>query len=449
MALLHRHSTSKRAHNKASKRGKAGRNPAMEAERSSEPFTPASFAQATDVADLVANRRKLKRDLLVMRILTIVLLIAAIGVACFPLALQYKSGRELAATAATSASHVAGWPAAKTKEALAAAREYNRKLAESGQPVLGEAVDPFSSAQGGSRASGEDSISKEDKEYQSLLDTGNEVMGTITVPKQSINLPIYHGTSEEALASGAGHLYGTSLPAGGKSTHSVITGHRGLVEAMMFTRLDEMKKGDFFYIEVMGETLGYEVDKISVILPDDTSKLRIVPGEDRVTLMTCTPYGVNTHRLLVSGHRMASPVPAPGPNAVLDVRNISIAIGVDVLALGLFIIWLTCRHKTARIMRHAAFWPWMRRKGEGSNDTLGGADGTTGVDGSADVTGANSLDSSANPTGAADAADPVNVTAASAVAGNSESNQTPSNHTANEGSLPPLSPLPPTAKSAA
>ena len=84
---------------------------------------------------------------------------------------------------------------------------------------------------------------------------------------------------------------------GGKSTHSVITGHRGLVEALMFTRLDEVKEGDFFYIEVMGETLGYKVDRISVILPDDTSKLKIVPGEDRVTLMTCTPYGVNTHRL--------------------------------------------------------------------------------------------------------------------------------------------------------
>ena len=134
-------------------------------------------------------------------------------------------------------------------------------------------------------------------------------MGTIKVPKQSINLPIYHGTSEEALASGAGHLYGTSLPVGGKSTHSVITGHRGLVEAMMFTRLDEVKKGDFFYIEVMGETLGYKVDNISVILPDDTSKLRIAPGEDRVTLMTCTPYGVNTHRLLISGHRVSIPAP--------------------------------------------------------------------------------------------------------------------------------------------
>ena len=188
--------------------------------------------------------------------------------------------------------------------------------------------------------------------------------------KQSINLPFYHGTSEEALASGAGHLYGTSLPVGGKSTHSVITGHRGLVEALMFTRLDEVKEGDFFYIEVMGETLGYKVDRISVILPDDTSKLKIVPGEDRVTLMTCTPYGVNTHRLLISGHRVAIPMPAPEPNDVLDARNIALGVGLGILAAGLFIIWLARRHKAARIIRHGAFWPWMRRKGESANDTL-------------------------------------------------------------------------------
>ena len=100
----------------------------------------------------------------------------------------------------------------------------------------------------------------------------------------------------------------------------------------MFTRLDEVKEGDFFYIEVMGETLGYKVDRISVILPDDTSKLKIVPGEDRVTLMTCTPYGVNTHRLLISGHRVAIPMPAPEPNDVLDARNIALGVGLGILA---------------------------------------------------------------------------------------------------------------------
>lgn len=121
---------------------------------------------------------------------------------------------------------------------------------------------------------------------------------------------------------------------------------------------------------VMGETLGYKVDRISVILPDDTSKLKIVPGEDRVTLMTCTPYGVNTHRLLISGHRVAIPMPAPEPNDVLDARNIALGVGLGILAAGLFIIWLARRHKAARIIRHGAFWPWMSRKGESANDTL-------------------------------------------------------------------------------
>lgn len=256
-------------------------------------FVPTPFDEVIDISDLVAERRRLQRNLWAMRIITIVLLIAAIAVACFPLALQFESDRNLAATTATTAKEVAGWPYPQAKDKLTAARAYNKKLAESGQPILGEAVDPFSAAQGGSQASGEDSASKKDKEYQSLLNTGNGVMGAIKVPKQSINLPIYHGTSEEALASGAGHLYGTSLPVGGKSTHSVIT-----------------------------------------------------------------------------GHRVAIPMPAPEPNDVLDARNIALGVGLGILAAGLFIIWLARRHEAARIIRHGAFWPWMRRKGESANDTL-------------------------------------------------------------------------------
>lgn len=376
MALLHRRSTSKRASQKMRENNAvmpddtSANDNVSSARPEPTAFVPTPFDEVIDISDLVAERRRLQRNLWAMRIITIVLLIAAIAVACFPLALQFESDRNLAATTATTAKEVAGWPYPQAEDKLTAARAYNKKLAESGQPILGEAVDPFAAAQGGSQASGEDSASKKDKEYQSLLNTGNGVMGTIKVPKQSINLPFYHGTSEEALASGAGHLYGTSLPVGGKSTHSVITGHRGLVEALMFTRLDEVKEGDFFYIEVMGETLGYKVDRISVILPDDTSKLKIVPGEDRVTLMTCTPYGVNTHRLLISGHRVAIPMPAPEPNDVLDARNIALGVGLGILAAGLFIIWLARRHTAARIIRHGAFWPWMRRKGESANDTL-------------------------------------------------------------------------------
>ena len=318
------------------------------------PMTGAtSFAAAIDTTDILTERRRLMRNLIIMRVVTILLLVAAIAVAGFPLALQFHSGMELAKTTASSAKAVSGWPYPQAEDALKAARAYNAKLAQSGQPVLGEAADPFTAAAGGSHASGDDSASKKDKEYQSLLDSGNGVMGAVKVPKQSIDLPIYHGTSEQALAAGSGHLYGSSLPVGGTDTHAVLTGHRGLVEALMFTRLDEMEVGDFFYVKVMGETLGYRVDRITVIEPDDTSQLRIVPGEDRVTLMTCTPYGVNTHRLLVSGVRQAIPNPIPQiKDAPKDSRLwTAVAAGVP-LVVGLATI--AARHRPWRRMRHAS-----------------------------------------------------------------------------------------------
>ena len=177
------------------------------------------------------------------------------------------------------------------------------------------------------------------------------------IPEISVDLPIYHGTSESALASGAGHLYGSSLPVGGASTHSVITGHRGLVEAMMFTRLDEMKVDDYFYIDVMGETLGYRVDRIEVIEPDDTSRLKIVEGEDRVTLMTCTPYGVNTHRLLVSGVRAAIPGDIPPIEEAPHDPRVAAAIAVSGTLLPLLLLVAFLRRGPWNPMRHGARWP--------------------------------------------------------------------------------------------
>ncbi|MBW3093694.1 class C sortase [Bifidobacterium sp. 82T10] len=347
--------------------------------RSAQPsFTQHTFAEVIDVTDVMIMRRKLRRSLIMMRVFAALLLVAAIAVAGYPLALQYRNAVELQRTSDAIAARVADWSPQKVHDELASAREYNKRLAASGQPVLGEAIDPFSSQAGGSQAKGEDTTSAKDKDYQSQLDTGGGVMGTIRVPKVSIDLPIYHGTSQEALASGAGHLYGTSLPVGGKSTHSVITGHRGLVEALMFTRLDEMQQGDFFYIEVMGETLAYQVDRISVIKPDDTRLLRVVDGEDRVTLMTCTPYGVNTHRLLVSGHRVAIPVPAPYPNDVIDGRTVGVAIGCGLLVVGwgtFAVVRRRRRERPVMAMRHAA--GDVRRDGNGD---VAGATGDAGGD---------------------------------------------------------------------
>lgn len=141
-------------------------------------------------------------------------------------------------------------------------------------------------------------------EYESILNmTDDGVMGSVEIPSIGVHIPIYHGTSVTVLEKGTGHLQGTSLPVGGESTHAVITGHSGLSNAKLFTDLEEMVEGDYFFIHVAGQTLAYKVDKISVILPTEMEQLGVYPGKDYVTLVTCTPYSVNTHRLLVRGVR--------------------------------------------------------------------------------------------------------------------------------------------------
>ena len=332
----------------------------MESETVGMGWRQPAFDEVIDVADEMRERRRNRRSMRMMYAIGALLIVAAICIGGFPAALQYRAAVELSRTSAQSARTIAGWPYPQADDAFAAAKSYNERLAVSGQPILGEAKDPFAAVQGGSRASETDdddgSASSKDEEYQGLLDSGGGVMGTIRIPKISVNLPIYHGTSQSALASGAGHLYGSSLPVGGKSTHAVITGHRGLVNATMFTRLDEMRVGDYFYLDVMGHMLGYQVDRISVIEPNDTSKLKIVPGEDRVTLMTCTPYGVNTHRLLVSAVRSSIPDVIPDESdAAKDARLIAIVAAVITLLLGLVLLWL--RRKPWHIRRHAAKWP--------------------------------------------------------------------------------------------
>ena len=168
-----------------------------------------------------------------------------------------------------------------------AADEYNAHLAETGTHFV---------------------LSDEEQEwYDSLLDPdGNGLIGYITISNINVYLPIYHGTSAGVLAVGVGNLEGTSLPVGGETTHTVLSAHRGLPSARLFTDLDEMQEGDTFSITVLDRTITYQVDQIRIVLPEETSDLAISFGEDYATLVTCTPYGVNTHRLLVRGHRIES-----------------------------------------------------------------------------------------------------------------------------------------------
>lgn len=317
------------------------------------------------LAERKAERRETRRSNF-FGILSILLITVSALVIGTPFAMRAAEQRQASTVSSESANTVAGWPYPKAKEALSAARAYNQRLAKTSQSVIGEAHDPFSSEGGGSKTSDtDDSLAVEDKEYQSLLDTGEGVMGTVRIPKISVNLPIYHGTGEDALARGVGHLYGTSLPAGGKNSHTVLTGHRGLVNAELFTRLDELRKGDYIYLEVMGETFGYKVDRISVIEPSDVSKLKVESGKDRITLMTCTPYGVNTHRLLVSGLRGKIPHPIPDPDAApKDLRTIAVRVGLvaggGVLAVWLWLGLLNPKRDRWMLIQHAGIRPdWM------------------------------------------------------------------------------------------
>ena len=177
--------------------------------------------------------------------------------------------------------------------------------------------------------------------YESTLDiTGTGIMGYITIEKIGVELPIYHGTSDGVLQVAAGHLEGTSLPVGGESTHAVISAHRGLPSAKLFTNLDQVEVGDTFTITVLDRVLTYEVDQISIVLPTEVDDLKVVDGKDYVTLMTCTPYGINTHRLLVRGHRVATPENLKHIRVTAEAFKIEPIITAPIIALPMLLVLL-------------------------------------------------------------------------------------------------------------
>ncbi|GAA1789255.1 class C sortase [Leucobacter iarius] len=178
-------------------------------------------------------------------------------------------------------------------EQLRAAHRYNAALSS------GVLLEPGSNV-----PTGNGTTSAPEYDYRKMLVTPNGIMARLQIPKISVDLPVYHGTSDETLLQGAGHLQGTSLPVGGTDTHAVITAHRGLAEATMFTRLDEIAVGDRFTVNVLGDVLSYRVVSTRVVSPEDTASLRQEPGRDLVTLITCTPLGINSHRILVTGERV-------------------------------------------------------------------------------------------------------------------------------------------------
>lgn len=190
---------------------------------------------------------------------------------------------------------------------------------------------------------------EEREEYERLLDvSGNGIMGYIEIPSIKVSLPIYHGVDEGILQIAVGHIEGTSLPVGGLGTHCVVSGHRGLPSAKLFTNLDELREGDLFLMRVLDETLTYEVDQILIVEPEDTSALEFEKGKDLCTLVTCTPYGINSHRLLVRGHRIENQETASSIRVTADAQQIEPVVVAPILAVPILLIlflWVLMHHR--------------------------------------------------------------------------------------------------------
>lgn len=229
-------------------------------------------------------------------------LLLAAGAFSWPYAA--KSWNDMLMQSLTSGYEQAESNGETEQEALKAADAYNETLYKTG----GQETMRLAPSGSGGTASIMGKKPNTDKEYESLLAGENGIMGSVRIPRIGVTQPIYHYATDEVLAKGTGHFYGSSLPVGGMNTHAVVTGHSGLMTSHMFDRLRELRKGDVFILSSFGRKCAYKVDDIRTVLPDRTESLRIMPGKDLATLVTCTPYGVNTHRLLVTGHR----VPAKG-----------------------------------------------------------------------------------------------------------------------------------------
>ncbi|MDM8246415.1 class C sortase [Collinsella tanakaei] len=223
-------------------------------------------------------------------ILPVLVILAGLLVLLYPTISNYLIEQNASRAVASYDQATVDLSAQEREQMLARAHAYNDALAaSSGAPTASEGGEPAQAVEA----------------YEDLLNlNGDGMMGYIIIPKMNVELPVYHGVEEKVLQVGVGHLSETSLPVGGESTHAALSGHRGLPSAKLFTDLDQMEEGDQFYIKILGETLAYEVHSIETVLPTETESLAIQPGEDLVTLITCTPYGINSHRLLVHAHRI-------------------------------------------------------------------------------------------------------------------------------------------------
>lgn len=230
-----------------------------------------------------------KKRISLSTIILFVILLVGLSVMLYPTVSDWWNSRVQSQAIATYDSAVEQLDDNHYDEIMSKAHEYNSEIAKVNSPFSNPDAVPG---------------------YEDILNiSGTGIMGYITIPVINVQLPIYHGTSEEVLNVAAGHLQGSSLPVGGDTTHSVISAHRGLPSARLFSDLDRLNVGDTFTITILDEILTYEVEEINIVLPTEISKLAISDGNDYVTLMTCTPYGINSHRLLVRAHRIETVYP--------------------------------------------------------------------------------------------------------------------------------------------
>ena len=278
------------------------------------------------------NQEK-KRRFDVITLILVLILLAGIIMIVYPAISNYRTQQAASKAAAVYVQSVEGLNNEAYDQMLSDAHAYNEALA--------------------AKANQWELTEEDNALYESLLDPGEiGVMGTLEIPSINVSLPIYHGVSNGVLRVGVGHLEGTSLPIGGTGTHAVLSGHRGLTSAKLFTDLDKLVEGDLFYIQILNETLVYEVDQILIVEPEDTSALAIDQEQDYVTLMTCTPYGINTHRLLVRGHRIDPDedgvVIATGEASVVNKILVAPFIAVPVLLIIVIIIIVRTRRRHSR-----------------------------------------------------------------------------------------------------
>ena len=253
-------------------------------------------------------------------IILILIFLVGLSVMLYPTISDYVNQKNQSRAVASYSEEVENLSDVDYQAYFDAADDYNRRLAET--------PDAFYRPE---EVSG----------YTDTLDvSGTGIMGYITIPKIGVELPVYHGTSDGVLQVAAGHLEGSSLPVGGAGTHAVISAHRGLPSAKLFTNLDELEVGDTFTITVLDRVLTYEVDQISIVLPTETDLLQPVEGKDYVTLMTCTPYGINTHRLLVRGKRIENAENQKHIRVTADALRIEPIIVAPALAVPMLLVLL-------------------------------------------------------------------------------------------------------------